>query len=256
MILKFMELFLFIRKWISRLLKDRNSYFIVSAVGPALSDIQESESNSDRYTGKSVGGSAIQVHILTDHWWTGAAFELSDHKSMKETTITNYVCHPTGGVVSWQRVAGIISVISAVVFGDGWWPRGQASWCHGPGPGPRHGPGHHQSQEARAQHHHHWVSAFCHHQRWWQPVLPHTLHRQHAGENSSLGLKLRGEHRRSSWQWIFQLINFTITKIKEVCVCGYGLWVAICDCGCMILFRHQSFTMGPTNLFFRVQNEK
>ena len=37
------------------------------------------------------------------------------------------------------------------------------------------------------------------------------------------GLILRGELRRSSWQWIFQCINFTITRIKEVCVdmvCG------------------------------------
>ena len=39
-------------------------------------------------------------------------------------------------------------------------------------------------------------------------------------------------------------------------VCGYGLWVDICDCGCMILFRHQSFTMGPTNLLFPVQHER
>ena len=121
------------------------------------------------------------------------------------------------GVLSVGSGWLVLSVLS--VSGDGWWTRGQASWCHGPGPGPRHGPGQHRSQEARAQHHHHWVSAFCHHQRWWQPVLLHTLHRQHAGENSSLGLKLRGEHRRSSWHWIFQLINFTITKIKEVCVC-------------------------------------
>ena len=57
--------------------------------------------NSDRYTGKSFGGQAIRVHIMSDE--LGLHLN-SDHKSMKETTITNYVCQPAGGVVSWQRV--------------------------------------------------------------------------------------------------------------------------------------------------------
>ena len=69
------------------------------------------------------------------------------------------------GVLSVGSGWLVLSVLS--VSGDGWWPRGQASWCHGSGPGPRHGPGQHRSQEARAQHHHHWVSAFCHHPWWW-----------------------------------------------------------------------------------------
>ena len=104
---------------------------------------------------REVCGESSRVHLLSDQ--PGLHFNLiTNHKSMKETTITNYVCQPPlRGVVTWQRGAGIICIIP----GDGWWPG------RGPGPGPRHGAGHHHSQEARAQHHHWSLSAeqlFCH----------------------------------------------------------------------------------------------
>lgn len=143
---------------------------------------------------------------------------------MKETTITNYVCHPrrSGGVVTWQRVV-VLSVLSVW-----WWMMtrpGTRAWassrCWSPSQSGSSGSASSLITECRAA----FLSCFCHHLWWWSPVTLHTIRRQHAGEIPSLGPKLRSEYRRSSWKCMFQLINITIIKIKEVwaavhMVCG------------------------------------
>ena len=164
-------------------------------------------------------------------WSTGAAFQQSDYNSQINERDNNHklcVSPPlSGGVVTWQRGAGIICIICLVMDDD------QAG-----GPGPvtllvtiavR--------KLGLSIITDHWVqsfflSCFCHHLWWWSPVTLHTIHRQHAGEIPSLGPKLRSEYRRSSWKCMFQLINITIIKIKEVYAVlfvGWYLWQWVHD---------------------------
>ena len=170
---------------------------------------------------REVCGESSQVHLLSDQ--PGLHFNLiTNHKSMKETTITNYVCQPP-----LRGCCHLAAGCWYYLYYPWWWmvtrpgTRARApSRCWSPSQSGSSGSASSLITECRAT----FLSRFCHHMWWWSPVTLHTIHRQHAGESHSLGPKLRSEYRRSSWKCMFQFINITIIKIKEVwavhMVCG------------------------------------
>ena len=156
-------------------------------------------------------------------WSTGAAFQ-SDYKSQINERDNNHkLCVSAPAPGCCHLAAGCWYYL----YYPWWWmvtrpgTRARApSRCWSPSQSGSSGSASSLITECRAT----FLSRFCHHMWWWSPVTLHTIHRQHAGESHSLGPKLRSEYRRSSWKCMFQFINITIIKIKEVwavhMVCG------------------------------------